>query len=241
MMKIIKISILLAVSVLLISSCEKQPGKKKQVIPKVIVSKSILAPQKVKTEKLLAINDEKGVSAQKAQTETKAVAESKTLREKVPTSSKPVTEELAKKEQADADSIPGKSQVLEKNTSYDPKGRVDPFLSLIQEKEEPLAASPKTDEKEEPKRILTPLEKLEVSQIRLVAVILMKNRQLAMVEEATGKGYEIKIGTYIGKNGGQVSKINQSSIIIRESVKDYKGKRKERFQEIKLHKKESVD
>lgn len=92
---------------------------------------------------------------------------------------------------------------------------------------------------EKPKRMLTPLEKMELSQIKLVAVILMEKRQLAMVEEASGKGYEVKIGTYMGKNNGQVSKINQSSIVVKEYVKDYKGKLQARFQEIKLQKKES--
>ncbi|MBT7261466.1 MAG: pilus assembly protein PilP, partial [Desulfobacula sp.] len=71
---------------------------------------------------------------------------------------------------------------------------------------------------------------------RLVAVIIMKNRQIAMVEEANGKGYEVGIGTYIGKNQGKVYEIKDSSIVIKERVKDYKGRLKERVQEIKLHK-----
>jgi len=87
-----------------------------------------------------------------------------------------------------------------------------------------------------PKRILTPLEKIDISQIRLVAVIMMKNKQIAMVEEANGKGYEVGIGTYMGKNQGRVTEIKNSSIIIKEIVKDFKGKLKERVQEIKLHK-----
>ncbi|MCK5162883.1 MAG: pilus assembly protein PilP, partial [Desulfobacula sp.] len=68
------------------------------------------------------------------------------------------------------------------------------------------------------------------------AVIIMKNKQIAMVEEASGKGYEVGIGTYIGKNQGRVSQIKDSSIVIKELVKDYKGRLKEHVQEIKLHK-----
>ena len=83
---------------------------------------------------------------------------------------------------------------------------------------------------------MTPLEKIGLNQIRLVAVIIMKNRQIAMVEEANGKGYEVGVGTYIGKNQGKVSEIKDSSIVIKELVKDYKGKLKERVQEIKLNK-----
>jgi len=57
-----------------------------------------------------------------------------------------------------------------------------------------------------------------------------------MVEEASGKGYEVKIGTYIGKNQGKVFEIRKSSIVVKELVKDYKGRLKERVKEIKLHK-----
>jgi type IV pilus assembly protein PilP len=64
----------------------------------------------------------------------------------------------------------------------------------------------------------------------------MKNKRIAMVEEATGKGYEIGIGTYMGKNRGKVSEIKDSSIVIKELVKDYKGRLREQVQEIKLNK-----
>ena len=119
------------------------------------------------------------------------------------------------------------------NEHYDSKGKIDPFAPLIQEK------SPQVDNSvvaNRPKRILTPLEKIELSQIRLVAVVIMENRSIAMVEEASGKGYEVKIGTYIGKNQGKVFEIRKSSIVVKELVKDYKGRLKEYVQEIKLHK-----
>ncbi|MEH0022941.1 MAG: pilus assembly protein PilP [Desulfobacter sp.] len=122
--------------------------------------------------------------------------------------------------------------------AYDPKGRSDPFIPLISEKKE----EPDTTEQEgktRPKRILTPLEKMDLSQIKLVAVVQMKEYSIAMVEEAGGKGYEVRIGTYIGKNGGQVSDINANSVMVKENFRDFKGKRRERFHEIKFHNNES--
>ena len=115
---------------------------------------------------------------------------------------------------------------------YDSQGKIDPFTPLIQET--PRVVTPVVDPR--PERVLTPLEKIELSQIRLVAVIIMENKSIAMVEESTGKGYEIGIGTYIGKNQGKVFKINSSSIVVKELIRDYKGRLKERVQEIKLHK-----
>jgi type IV pilus assembly protein PilP len=64
----------------------------------------------------------------------------------------------------------------------------------------------------------------------------MEKKRIAMVEEATGKGYEITIGTFIGRNQGKVTEIKDSSIVVTELIKDFKGKLKEQTQEIKLHK-----
>lgn len=85
---------------------------------------------------------------------------------------------------------------------------------------------------------MTPLEKLELSQVKLVAVVEMQGRTIAMVEEAGGKGYEVAIGTYIGTNGGRVTSITRKGIKIEEDVKDFQGKRRKRYEEIKFHKSE---
>jgi len=235
MVKIIKVLIVLLVTGLLVflSACEKQSETKKQTTKPVIVSGVILPPQAVGNDKKTVPEVVTPVKNHQARViskpKTKAI---------VQTQPGVVTETLLKREEeAIADSQAGKNGIQKKVSGYDPKGKINPFIPLIQAKEEKGAKSVVDDEK--PKKLLTPLEKIELSQIKLVAVILMKDRQLAMVEESTGKGYEVKIGTYIGKNSGQVSKINQSSIIVKEYVKDYKGKRQAHFQEIKLHKKES--
>lgn len=117
--------------------------------------------------------------------------------------------------------------------SYDPKSELDPFMPLIQEKP---ATPSDTQKSDKPRRILTPLEKMSLSQIRLVAVVMGENFKTSMVEEATGKGYEVRVGTYLGQNGGQVVDIQSDRIIVREKVTDFKGVATERFQELRLHK-----
>ena len=146
-----------------------------------------------------------------------------------------VTEDKAKQEMTMAN-VALTGSALDKKT-YDRKGRVDPFIPLLSEKKEEVP-EPKLDEDTKPKRILTPLEKMDLNQIRLVAIIEMTGRSIAMVEEASGKGYEVKLGTYIGRNGGQVSEINENGIVVKDYVKDFKGIRRERLQEIKFHKTE---
>jgi len=123
----------------------------------------------------------------------------------------------------------GNKELADVNPTYEAKSKLDPFMPLIQGK-------PEIQKPEKPRRVLTPLEKMSLSQIKLVAVVITDSRKIAMVEEASGKGYEVKIGTYIGKNGGQVVDISLDSIIVREIVTDFKGRQTERFQEMKLHK-----
>ncbi len=120
---------------------------------------------------------------------------------------------------------------------YVAKSMVDPFKPLIQEKKE--IPAPEIKKPEKPQRILTPLEKMELSQIKLSAVVIMGDRRIAMVEEATGKGYEVGIGTYMGKNQGQVVDITFDTVVVKEIVTDYKGNHTERLQEIKMQKNDS--
>jgi type IV pilus assembly protein PilP len=91
-----------------------------------------------------------------------------------------------------------------------------------------------------PKRILTPLEKIDLAAINLVAIVETDENSIAMVEEASGKGYIVKLGTYtyIGRHHGRMSQIKSGSIMIGELIKNYKGKYVEQFQEIKLLKKD---
>lgn len=117
---------------------------------------------------------------------------------------------------------------------YEAKSQLDPFIPLIQEK--PPAAETEVRKPDKPRRMLTPLEKMTLSQLKLVAVVIGENKKIAMVEEATGKGYEVRIGTYMGKNQGQVVDIQPDHIVVKELVADFKGIVTERLQELKLQK-----
>lgn len=124
-----------------------------------------------------------------------------------------------------------------KEKFYSSEGRIDPFEPLIrpeQKKESLNTAKGQTQEK--PRLILTPLMKLDFSQMRLVAVVMAESGNIAMVEDSTHKGYSIRIGTYIGKNGGRVVKIDKNRVIIMEHIKNFKGEIVERSHILKLHK-----
>ena len=117
------------------------------------------------------------------------------------------------------------------NDFYDSKGKLDPFEPLIREKP---VASPGKRRKASQRRLLTPLEKLDLSQLKLVAILRAPSGDKALVEEDSGKGYVVKKGTYIGTNGGRVINILPNKIIVEEEVEDIYGKISVRKKEIEL-------
>jgi len=114
---------------------------------------------------------------------------------------------------------------------YNPDGKLDPFAPLIKEK--PVASSVK-HRKAVRHKLLTPLEKLDLSQLKLVSILRASSGNMALVEEDSGKGYIIKKGTYIGTHSGKVENILPDRIIVEEEVEDIYGKISVRKKEIKL-------
>jgi type IV pilus assembly protein PilP len=101
--------------------------------------------------------------------------------------------------------------------AYNPVGKPDPFKPFIQ------LTSIKESSKSFP---LTPLQKYEISQLNLVAIIATPEGNIALVEDSAGKGYFLKKGTGIGKNDGKVKKILKDRVIIEEAYEDIFGQKK---------------
>jgi len=103
---------------------------------------------------------------------------------------------------------------------YNPKGKVDPFEPLFREETAAKSAllRPKKRASE------TPLENIDIGQLRLVAIINARGGNYAMVEESSGKGYVIKPGTYIGRNSGRVLSVEPDKVLIEEEYEDIHGK-----------------
>lgn len=113
--------------------------------------------------------------------------------------------------------------------SYNPAGKPDPFKPFIQLT--PVREGSRTGP-------LTPLQKYDISQLKLVAILATPEGNVALIEDATGKGYFLKKGTWIGKNDGKVTKILKDKVIIEEVYQDIFGKTKTNEISIFLHKAE---
>jgi len=110
---------------------------------------------------------------------------------------------------------------------YNPTGKADPFKPFIQltPVRELVRTAP-----------LTPLQKYDISQLKLVAILSTPEGNIALVEDSTGRGYFVKRGTEIGKNDGKVTKILKDRIIIEELYSDVWGQTKKNEVYLLLHK-----
>ena len=117
---------------------------------------------------------------------------------------------------------------------YSRKGRIDPFAPFLH-KPEPEGLEGGT-EKTAGRVPRTPLERIPLGQLTLNAIIRVGDTGIALVQESSGRGYIVKVGTYIGENGGRVSKIDKDRIVIEEKSKNILGKIETKKIELKLKK-----
>lgn len=122
---------------------------------------------------------------------------------------------------------------LSMNTiTADERKLIDPFEPAFRDKPDRVPAL-----KKRKKRVpRTPLEALDPSQLKLVGVMLSDKGNTALLEDASGKGYVIRKGSYIGMNAGKVVQILKDRVIIEEQIQDIHGKIIVQKREIQLHK-----
>ena len=137
-------------------------------------------------------------------------------------------ETLAGKEPAKAEagisSLPAKKPEQPERPRYSSVGKRDPFR--------PLSLKPKASPRA--RENLSPLERYELGQLKLVAIVWDIKEAKAMVEDGTGLGYVVKIGTLIGPNEGKVKAIKPTEVVIEEQVTDFYGARKSQEVSMKL-------
>jgi type IV pilus assembly protein PilP len=109
--------------------------------------------------------------------------------------------------------------------SYNAVNRRDPFKTYFDE----LSSNEQQDASN-----LTELQKIDLDKLRLVAVVVGTATPMAMVEDPTGRGHTVKIGTLIGKRLGQVKHIRRGEIVVQEEFRDFTGKRIPQLKELKL-------
>ena len=212
------LTILIVGTLLLFTGCEK---KSEPTTAQKVISKKIDVSEK-------KISADKVPDTKKAEAGTKMKPVPKTAVAKKKEGGEKGTDFLA--------DISGKAArpMVKLAYIYDPTDKIDPFETIFRKREQAGAEKERQVQK---KRIpLTPLEKIALSQLKLVAVMLAPSGSRALVEEASGKGYIITNGTYIGKNSGRVIDILLDKVVVEEEVEDVLGKLVVRKTEMKLQK-----
>lgn len=100
--------------------------------------------------------------------------------------------------------------------TYNPAGRRDPFQSLI------VAGGKRSME------FLPPLQRREVSELKLVAVVWGSLGTYGLLEMPDGKGYAVRIGTPVGPNHGVVKRITAKDLTVVERYVDFFGETRTR-------------
>ena len=123
------------------------------------------------------------------------------------------------KKEGEASALPPKVSEPAEPPRYFSAGKRDPFRPLAS-KAKGAAARPREN--------LSPLERFELGQLKLVGIVWDIKEPRAMVEDGLGLGYIVKVGTPIGPNEGKVKAIKPREIVIEETYTDFFGARKSR-------------
>ena len=108
-------------------------------------------------------------------------------------------------------------------------GQRDPFESLLKVEQDTL-------DSDTPK---TPLEKFDLGQFRIQAILIGKGVPRAMVSAPDGKNYILRPGLKIGKNSGVIKDIIKSAIVIEETTTDLLGNVSRGLQSLTIPEKKS--
>jgi type IV pilus assembly protein PilP len=115
--------------------------------------------------------------------------------------------------------------LMDKEYVYDPTGKRDPFrpFNLRVEKKS-----------EVPPEELTPLQRYNLSQLKLTAIIYdsEKGTGIAMVEAPDKKGYNIVVGSEVG--GGRVVRITETDVQVEVRYEDFYGNTEKRIETLKI-------
>jgi len=128
--------------------------------------------------------------------------------------------------------------------------KVEPVdLNVPQKTPEPAAAAPALKENSRdpfrpmtlrtrvntrPRENLSPLERFDLGQLKVVGIVWDIREPRAMIEDTAGLGYVIRVGTPIGSNDGKVKAIHRNQVIVEEFYEDAYGARKMRDVSMKL-------
>jgi len=90
--------------------------------------------------------------------------------------------------------------------NYQPAGKKDPFRPFFH------------DDGDHRPRSNEPLAQFEIEQLRLTAVLVGTATPTALIEDPTGLGHLVRVGTIVGRDGAQVKHIRRGQIVLEQVI-----------------------
>lgn len=124
-----------------------------------------------------------------------------------------------------------RDSLLHPEFAYNPKNMQDPFKPFIAPSETtaplPVVGDEDLETPPEPQRPMTPLQKMRISEIEagLKAIMWGPMGRKAVIEDASGKGYIVSVGTPAGERNGVVTEIFNDHLVIQQEYWDKKNRR----------------
>lgn len=105
-------------------------------------------------------------------------------------------------------------KIIEDDFEYEIEGRPDPFEPFLKPK---VITSLDPNEIIDSDEELTGMQLFEPGQLTLVAIMQRDGKNIAMVQDSTGKGYVLSAGMKIGKRG-VIKAIDSNKVMIEETA-----------------------
>lgn len=122
-------------------------------------------------------------------------------------------------------------QPIQKKVYYYQSGSIrDPFFSIIEQ-----AKLKQTDTSGVE---LPPIQSYDLSQMRLMAVVINKRNKYALVALPDGKFYTVNEGMGMGIHAGIIHEIVGDAVIVREQIPDFRGIMQDQDTELRLRARE---
>ncbi|MDX8396514.1 MAG: pilus assembly protein PilP [Mariprofundaceae bacterium] len=110
--------------------------------------------------------------------------------------------------------VPDAMQHMAKAPEIDFVNLRDPFasyLTLVSQRNQLTLHEQNNRLDDRPREVL---EDFDLSTLKIVGIFTMGEKRVAMVEDVSGKGYVVHRGNYIGKNGGRIEKIDNTTLYL---------------------------
>ena len=103
---------------------------------------------------------------------------------------------------------------------YEPGDRRDPFLPVLQSREDALAAAGTGALRPDLDRPKEPLEEFALDGLRMVGTITMQKRAYALIKAPDAVVHRVTVGDHLGQNFGKITGISENEVVLMEIIQD---------------------